>query len=731
VHGLVTDVVPDYFYPTRQKVGEPDDAFKARKEAEWQAELQKANKEGYKVKRYESTDGLEHAAAGAMPYAARELLGILDSWGFGTGKRFAQAAAPSTKNIDDVDLPLLREAGGATELLSSLRRGSADNALVGGIAKLAGATREGAGIARKGAALLGGAAADSLARDAVDTGFNAAEGKPTMSLKDAGSNALESMAIAAPLGLSHGLAQKLGLGAVNMVRASPVLGRQLGNAERAGASTGLTRISEPEHIKDLRRLQAATPAEPAEIEANPSLRERGRPALDIAADRAGDKLGAAFKGFREAIPKDIQAREAAYKQTPESRAQPTVEPILAELNQRIASKKDKIGYNRAADEALYGELLKGSLQRSGNPDTTLSVEEARKRGVQFSEDDLRAMAREDVEGKKVLENPRSTTYASGGETFQGISPGRGSRDTTIGAAKKAGQQFNEGRLQQNAERSLELSARVHTEPKTVSLDDLETAIDSYEDVRKANRRQPGGNWSEANEFMYKQLLGLRDQFKANEVAPEGWPGVKREGHQQMVGLEDLAKMLGQDPNVNKVRVDDPEIIKRSEAYARQYRQPGSTDPYKVEVARKFFANNPDVVQALETVAGVRDLDALKNADSARLQLHGIQPRGWVQNLFRFGALHADPIMQGLGGVNRTNLEARNRGVEPGTIEQRWNRFIGHDPNNPEPNFPDKARGTGKSVARAARSASSLRELWQLYNQVKAEDEDEKKRGGAQ
>lgn len=658
--GLVRSAFPAYHYDTKQKEGESDSDYTAREDKERSAAFAEAKARGEPLKRHDKTTGIEHMIGAIMPVLQQFGAGVLGTQNFGLGRSAVEEINPDLKKLHNIDLPGMGAAdwlGSAAGLLNgrSVERGLLD--------KVANRAAPGKGLlpGMVGAAAAG--TADEAVRTGIDYTKDKTAGRPTQSPQDMLFRVLgggEGAAFLAPL--LHGA--QAGAGAlVKGLRAAPGFGSKLGNLERAGGGTSVLGGVRPSPaMREAQDLQSRPGRTEAEIDQDPSLAEHGREAQDISAERARSKLQGSVQRYDDAAQRDIGDVKKGYAQSPAGQTQVSVEPVIKALQERVASKTGADGhplpaYELEADHRLLGQLQTGVFQEPGvgNPDADLTVPEARKRGVPFNEQDISSRAKDNVDTKVVMENPRLGTFASGGETFTGVSSGPGTNQKPIALLRGEGQQFNEGRLQDNEQKALEKSGSVKVAPRTMNAQQLETTIKEYRDTIKNKRSNSEKAGGEA--VMLKALMDLREQFPADATyapaATGGWKGTMGRAEQRMSDLETVLGHLGLDPQLDKIKLDDPRQQQALKTFVQQYRAKGGA-AHDADALTKFIADNPEAAAALETYAGHRDYDALKTAGGGlRLGMNKSGPRAWVGDLAEFGRLHGDPILQKIGGVNRT------------------------------------------------------------------------------
>ncbi len=686
-----------YWYDKARDKDEPEADYNARTDREWMEEVNRAREGDYRVSRYRDTEGLEAIAAGIFPLAMSAVMGQSRGRTMGiadwAGGKVDPEAYKNMQMVADgqIEAPGAQMMAGVNELFGALSPSSISSHVVGPIMKAAGfgkATGRGAAAVagQMGRGVVGGAAAgaaDGTARVATDAAMRAADDRPQRTAGDMGAEVGLSTAGGGLFGMFAPLVARAAGWGVDRLRETADLGPQLANAERAGVQTGMFGLNPPPSMREARQLQARPRPEPKDQLADPSLAEHGMSAAEISARRGGNEVLKAFKPYREHTAERITAEREPYYDSPEGMTEVSLEPAIAALQKRIKAGTDwegrpLTGYDTYdADMKLLGSLQEGTFRERGqefDPDISIPTHEARNRGIPLDEPALQKRAAELVDRQQVMTNPGQATMASHGKPFTAIERPDIPEYKSIkemryvepeeGALveRNGSYEFNEEQLLRNQQRGLEGGGQVELRPRMTNARKLDRSIAEYTDT-VGNKRQVGTKHA-SEDLVQAELLKLRQQFAANQHAPEGFAAHGERWHQDMIHLENLAENIGLDRKINVVRLDDPVLQEKVFEFARNNRKAGVRGGERGEELLELLAANPRAERGLDVAAGHRDMDAINRLEPP-MQVVGGQ-RGPIGKSAQWLALHADPALQATAGVERTNMAARKQ--LPGNIE---------------------------------------------------------------
>jgi len=689
---------------------------RAEADMAWQDELERAKHEGYAIHRYkDEEDGLKRFAGAIIPTLTSLAHAYGEGMDFGIPGRVAGAvlgpeARERTEQIaQSPDLPLLSYLEPVTEFGSLMHGSSATNKVVGGVMRAAGATKKGAGPIRRLVTAATGAAADQGVRaggrsagDAAEQVLHDGPGQ-TQTLGEVGENMRDAAMYTVPFMLPFEAMQALGRWRVNKLRTHPDIGPKIRRVEGQGGGTDFWNgVNPPPEVKGVQDELANTRAAGVgDIANNPDLLESPMSATDVLRKRAVDELGARAIEHREALPKEMAATNSAYLGSPQGTAENvTAQSIVDRLRQRIATGQDSTGRELPAreleaDRRVLAEFLRPVQGPPASEADAMHLEDARKYGMPVDDEAIARQARELVEERDMLLNPRLKTVATEGRTqrvvsepgkevqtpeergedilqsrlddfegpFYDESPPRGDaaeepRYASVRQLREQGHQLNTEPLEALERRRIEKEGRITVEPRTMSPAQIEETIKRYKDaVADPNVRR--SDVSTQGEIL-PELYKLREQYPFNAAAPSprgGFGRIKQGQELDMENLETMLQAFRTNPKMDDLSMQDRTLVDGLHQFVHTLNAEGVPPHLAYDAVIKFIKPHETLQKLLDTHIASRDYDNLmRRTEVAPVRItagaRGIS--GYIGQAATGpgAAVRLDPIAQRMGGVER-------------------------------------------------------------------------------
>lgn len=678
-----------YVYEPARRPGESTEMHQARGDANWYQRYKEAEREGGTLRRQNATTGLDRFTSSLQGYLAAPIVGLSQGllsglpeqplrWVPG-GEQALQDMRDAAHSEFDVGADINEAVRGGTELLSALHPRSLANRVTGGVMGRLGGLDEAAGAVRRTVSAAASGGVDSLMRSAIESGGKLVSGveQGVDDLKDAGVNALESMAMSGFLAPVMEMAQAFGFNRVNALRQAPNVGSKIGNVEAADGKTTWRRTAglvPPQEVLEAQALQSL-PRPKIGQSVDPSI-ERGMPAQDISVNRAVDTLHKDLETHRGGVRKRIGTEESSYLNEPEGAVPLSVDSVIARLQRRIAAGTGSDGqtlpgYALEADQKLLAEFQRGEyVEPGGDPRSgeRISVEDARARGLAFDETDIGKIAAARVGQQELLMNPQSRSASDQARGVRIVDEPKpdaagegGPVYKTVDELVEGGSRINTEPMYQRHMRELEKGGEVSVENRQFTPREIEGIIDRYQArLKRGNLRHEDVT---AETELLPELYELRRQYGFNSAAPSpagGYHAMKERHHGEMNKLEQLYEAVGENPRMDVV--DPTSKIQRQplENFVRNLRKEGAPAHEKFPALVEFVAARPELARKLDVAIANRDYDALRSGMEeplrglAQLGIPGkVGARlGLTERILKFLRLSIDPAMQDLAGTQR-------------------------------------------------------------------------------
>ncbi len=750
--------VGEYHWEPQRGEHEGEEEHRRRSELAWNEAVGKAAKEQRSITRTRDMEpGVEYAAAlgrahvgGALYNLSRSATGgIADRAvglipGMGEARDAAEqygqpgivSNAISGRDPNAPAVPGLEFTNTAAALYGSLLPSSIMGRVAAGVTRATGAAEPAAklvanviGGALGGAATQGVELATDAAANEVEELYGRTPQTPTPTWQEARDRLLMSTAAGGALGVPSYAAQQLGKAYTRTTRRNR---HDIVDLEAAGGGTDTIRGMRPPPAVDAAENLAArgprTAGEPVTLPGRPATATEpavpprdipdrsllGVPAEDITAQRAARKGARALSRYRAERRAQIGDEVDRYATSPEGQAINPVDDAWNVANETLRTARDAEGrplplatmrvYQQHLAALSRGELIRAGTAQPG--DVVISVRDARRFGVLTNEQgmDISRQAAEATDampyqrlnpGERALAGERRIETAR----IDPLAP-----ESTV-ATERGRQVLPMRTLIDDAQRDLEARGlEVRLTPRAMNFREMERTIRNFQD--QVENLQGNSRSAQAEDRILGAMYAMRENFGANDIAPQG-ARVMREGHaRDMRELEDTLGALGLPRRMDRVDPNDQQVIRAMLNAARQWREGGADGPVIRERLERLMASDPEYEAAMRNVAAHHAYKRL----SATEDIRGGSNRDVILTILSAIAQRADPAARWLSGETveppRTPPLGTALSERQGVVRRMAERTGHIIPGRPE---QFDARGRGVAAARAARAAPQATE----------------------